>query len=1486
MPRWVQQSAHWPMLWTQWLHLPKFKITMHVEPENFSKTFSRITHSHTLLSILLPPTTLLLLHFHPIFKHCYHVQKSPSTLLIIQLVAQKAGIKYQMVVLALIVYIAEIFILIFALTEQILLFLTQLAASRKITEESSILLPSAHEARHHHYASSIPSLITASECNDDSYDESASSDHASVPESMLLMCSISGYDGYPGEYHTTNLGPGAAENFDQIFAWLAVAANPPTKRKHSTSPFAHCNCHHCTGGGGGPLGSGPPSGFLPLSLIDQIDVTTSEEEDDVMHGNFELTEWIGTGKVWLENLPRGVKQAQNTACSVPPNIFLAVIPTGKLTVSELLAHDLLKPLTDVWPATFTNDAVSTQPSFETLVISLPFLTGLCSSFNYVWLSGATSICLPHLPHLCFPLWTKKLLSCTQLFLSKRCRWQQACEWMDSAKAAVPADLLSACEDILQILPWDATVPGLSAAVHITTQDLVLFLSSEWLNDEMINAGVDYILRQLGPGSRIQVLNYLFIQSLVNAKARSQLYAPPRLSAIEKSIRNGSALIIYLPLHINGNHWTLLKADMCTKTIYVADSLSGLPPADKLDLVRWWLSSILPDAPYFTFVSPNFPSPRQQDSHSCGIIMLSILGDLVPGAHPSPSHGMAVPYNNAIPEQDDGCCLEDVDFLLDSDSGFPMEVDPCNPIPVQTPSLSDRHPSQPKSRILVGRAEAFNASAKQTGFRAHESRLGTFQAKILQDDPKVEFKDDDVHCCDLPRTHNRPQGGAPSRSQIVMDLFSSAWKDLNAKQHCMVLQGKCCCKPGSLLVVLDQFSCVLASQMFKQLLVKTRSLARNVRLFKNSVPSELPSTGQYLKKIHEHNGLRELIKLYDGRSPFLKCAKGCADGSYDSNTLTGMIQPLVLKQMHPKWEVIEEHAVPPEFNKFCDLLASTSPRAYATFQKTFGGRGTHSMRQVWAKLPRFAQDIAAVNVRRVVDILVKLEYAGPLGLSCDDMALKPAISVCQETKNTCLILSSIDGDIRVTKDNNIDALLKAARLKKADKLCIWLLSIPLPKILPILITAIACGLSVTAADLAAMHKKLLDILHEHGIHPVLLSSDDAKVERVVQQIVANTAMSHLLYDTVGLWPLSLIPTQDSKHVLKTAHNQIFTGLIAINPVSPLYMCNVVKVDKQDDCAAARMTLEFQLKHYPGHTGLSVYLFIFSELIDIWQNRNISHRDHAKIVLCTHLFLWTFGNPSPDAKANQVSTGYHPTYFKADDLDTAILMQYPSDDNLVKASEYGLAEAVQLLKLVGIDGAAMLRDYQPPPSTQSWLPQTLFELLTLYESVPLRSLKDERTFESCEMALAAESLDKSLVISLNFKEEGPSLRETLIKTLAALVPAVDTVSKTTGVDRYVHHARIFGGAGRPPNTPAQNKATVKGVVASPTGAPEVILAEVEGHPHVLVTLCDVAVAGFQQSSSSKISLHSSVQELERMVKSKTTIDNPHGSMEDPNNTDEKE
>jgi hypothetical protein len=48
----------------------------------------------------------------------------------------------------------------------------------------------------------------------------------------------------------------------------------------------------------------------------------------------------------------------------------------------------------------------------------------------------------------------------------------------------------------------------------------------------------------------------------------------------------------------------------------------------LDLVQWWITSLLPHIPHLKLVPFNFDLPRQRDGFSCGIIVLDLMATIL------------------------------------------------------------------------------------------------------------------------------------------------------------------------------------------------------------------------------------------------------------------------------------------------------------------------------------------------------------------------------------------------------------------------------------------------------------------------------------------------------------------------------------------------------------------------------------------------------------------------------------------------------------------------------------------------------------------------------------------------------------------------------------------------------------------------------------------------------------------------------------------
>lgn len=214
--------------------------------------------------------------------------------------------------------------------------------------------------------------------------------------------------------------------------------------------------------------------------------------------------------------------------------------------------------------------------------------------------------------------------------------------------------------------------------------------------------------------------------------------------------------------------------------------------------------------------------------------------------------------------------------------------------------------------------------------------------------------------------------------------------------------------------------------------------------------------------------------------------------------------------------------------------------------------------------------------------------------------------------------------------------------------------PLPKVTPIIVAALPIPETLNADELFDYHKKIVYGLLDRRIHVVSYACDGTETERSVQCMflqAADRVIRHTIKNPrpgcpdivviIGVYKGNwIIPIQDSKHGLKTLRNNLFSGArlltlgsytaiyrhiseLAQEAGSPLYHRDVIKLDRQDDLAATRLfsaaTMEFLSKHHPEYLGEIVYLFVFGELIDAYQNRSISLKERVTMVLRTQYFV---------------------------------------------------------------------------------------------------------------------------------------------------------------------------------------------------------------------------------------------------------------------------
>ena len=222
----------------------------------------------------------------------------------------------------------------------------------------------------------------------------------------------------------------------------------------------------------------------------------------------------------------------------------------------------------------------------------------------------------------------------------------------------------------------------------------------------------------------------------------------------------------------------------------------------------------------------------------------------------------------------------------------------------------------------------------------------------------------------------------------------------------------------------------------------------------------------------------------------------------------------------------------------------------------------------------------------------------------------------------------------------------------NKVRVWCLTIPASKVTPIIVAALPIN-AMGAPELLILLKKVLDGLINRGISVVSYACDGTEVERAVQRLfLEETSKQRYVIDNphpggkptvieFGVYRGQVIcMIQDSKHALKTLRNNLFSGArlltfgnfvslychivdITQGAGTPLFSRDVTKLDRQDDNAAVRLfsadVLKYLADHHPDYIGEIVYLFVFGELIDAYQNRSMEHSERIKLVLRARYFL---------------------------------------------------------------------------------------------------------------------------------------------------------------------------------------------------------------------------------------------------------------------------
>lgn len=320
------------------------------------------------------------------------------------------------------------------------------------------------------------------------------------------------------------------------------------------------------------------------------------------------------------------------------------------------------------------------------------------------------------------------------------------------------------------------------------------------------------------------------------------------------------------------------------------------------------------------------------------------------------------------------------------------------------------------------------------------------------------------------------------------------------------------------------------------------------------------------------------------------------------------------------------------------------------------------------------DLAAITLQ-------KLDYSGPVALSCDDTKLLPSVRpYYDKEKDAYFVLGHVGEPYQLVDPGAFEGLITSGQLEKATKvswfrnlpcrafsssyshkkLRLFCLQVPLTRIPAIIISALSISDKMGAEDLLKYLWDILTGLLSRGIKVSSYASDGSSVERSLQRMLESRA-THTKYISIkhpregaraeedikipihffGSQPIATL--QDPKHLLKTFRNNLYSGArlltlpnhvlhysqvrdMAMADDSPIYRRDVEKVDQQDDNAAARLfsgdALQWLSKHAPEQRGLISYLFICGELIDAYQSRSLPLSDRIQMVWRAYFFfeLW--------------------------------------------------------------------------------------------------------------------------------------------------------------------------------------------------------------------------------------------------------------------------
>ncbi|KAJ7832421.1 hypothetical protein B0H14DRAFT_3712239 [Mycena olivaceomarginata] len=459
----------------------------------------------------------------------------------------------------------------------------------------------------------------------------------------------------------------------------------------------------------------------------------------------------------------------------------------------------------------------------------------------------------------------------------------------------------------------------------------------------------------------------------------------------------------------------------------------------------------------------------------------------------------------------------------------------------------------------------------------------------------------------------------------------------------------------------------------------------------------------------------------------------------------------------------------------------SPAAYEALKTFMPLPEARTLKRQQARRPKFPVDIRPRTFTMAKDHLASLNYNGPTALCVDDSELEAAIRPWYDEDREAWCALGAAGDPMILADPRSISRGHQVRPYRSS------------------VKAKAITDKLDVDELFGISWTILCGLLEEGIMVCSYACDGTTTERDVQHRLDLKTDHYTTSFTpfTTLAPLMAI-LQDDLHLLKTIRNNAYSGarlLVFPNSVvmfsqirdialqkGPLYQRDVLKLDRQDDNAAARLFSAATLEWLTDSTcvnmdniGLIVYLFVFGELVDAFQNRRILHIERVRMVLRAYFFLdlwerflnvanypthkYFLSRESVDAIRIIIKGFFQILLIHRDHLpqrfalflnllgtalyrhgvDLAALSVFPSDLEITEASKLAWSDASDLFTLLGaspseLDGSST----RLPPISQWYAPETT----RASNCTPDRSDSDEESESEEDDVPGAEEVDVEL------------------------------------------------------------------------------------------------------------------------------------------------